>query len=189
MVAYTLVTITILVVSSAAQIINQITTLDNRYYFDQLVHTYTSILFDSINRSALIGRVTLFLSWAGIGAIVYMLVWFSYNSYLAVRNDIIIGTKYTGFYRQSHTAFWTNLLARSSFRLCATLLLLLLTTIVVQIWYPVSVTIFKLWLNNLASPYDWLLLFEAFWGWFMALHIGVILLRLVLLRLRIFGSA
>lgn len=179
----------VLIGSTFTPLLYHFTTPDNRFYFDELIRQYTSAMVTSFSQSALIGRITVALVWCGVGAAVYVLGWLLVNVYVIARNDIVIGTMFTSVDQRGHTTFWVELTARAAFRLSAIVLILLVAALTVQVWYPVSATMFSVWANGLGSPFGWALAFEAFWGWFILLHTGAVLLRLMLLRTRVWNPA
>lgn len=184
---YVITTAVILIGSNMTAIVYQVSTPDNQYYFGLLVHQYTDAVFSKLNQTELIGQITVFLVWASAGAAAYILVWFILDTYIVIHNDIVIGTTYTSVETHGHARYWIELCRRGLFRASAVLLILLLTSITVQIWYPLSVTMVGIWVTNVHLLPNWGLLLEAVLGWIVVLHIGVVFLRLVLLRTRVFA--
>jgi len=184
---YVFVTVAILIASTASSLVDQFTIPDNRYYFGQLIHQYSSDAFGRIDNVGPLASVTAFLVWAGAGAIVYVVVWLFINAYIALHNDVVIGTTYTSSGTHGRAKYWGELAARGLFRGCAMILMLLVVAGVVQVWFPLSIDMFKVWSGDFSVPISWLYVVEAFAGWMIVLHVLVILLRLVFLRTRVFG--
>lgn len=184
---YTLAAVLILVGSNVTSLVYKLTTPDNQYYFSRLFHDYASATFGKINENQTIGQITLFLVWASVGAAIYVVLWLGINIYVALHNDIVVGTSYTSVAVHGHAAYWAETTGRGLFRVCALLLLFLLVSITTQIWYPLSILMFRIWADNFYLLANWGLLLEAFLGWCVVLHVVVILLRLALLRTRIFA--
>jgi len=183
------------VAASAILILSNITSLaallgtpDSHFTFKGVVGSYTHAALGQFGQSATLARLTNFLLWAGAGALAYLAVWLVFDSYTMIRNDVVIGTTYTSTYRNTHIRYWAELTVRSIVRVCAVLLILSLTTVVVQIWYPLSILMFGMWVSDFTVGLHWLYMLEAFAGWIVVLHLGTVFLRLSLLRTRIFGS-
>jgi hypothetical protein len=185
---YILASAAILTASTASSIIDQVTLPENRYYFGQLFHQYTGDALSRLDGVETLGRMTIFLVWASAGAAVYIVVWLLINAYIALHNDVVIGTTYTSINTHGHARYWGELTARGLFRGCAMVLILLIASGVMQVWFPLSITMFKVWSGDFIVPINWVYLLEAFVGWILVFHILTILLRLVLLRTRVFGS-
>lgn len=175
----------VLLVGNATTIIYQIGTADNQYYFNRLAHQYLNATFSRLNEAQLIGQLTVFLVWAGIGAALYVLLWLGVNSYIALHNEFVIGTTYTTVEAHGRLRYAMELGARGIFRACSIVLILLLAAMAVQVWYPIAATLFGIWVNNVSVLFDWAFLLEALIGWALVLHTFVILLRLVMLRTRV----
>jgi hypothetical protein len=184
----TLVTSAILILSNITSLTALLGTPDSHYTFKGLVGSYTHAAFDQFGQSATLARLTNFLLWAGAGALVYLAVWLVFDSYTMIRNDVVIGTTYTSTYRNTRMRYWAELTVRSVVRVCAVLLILLVTAVAVQIWYPLSILMFGAWVNDFTVGIHWAYMLEAFVGWIIVLHLGTIFMRLSLLRTRVFGS-
>lgn len=183
-----LVAIAILLLSNITSLTTRIATPNNRLYFKGLFDNYTQAAFGQLGQSAVLARLTNFLIWAGAGAVVYLVVWLAFDSYTILRNDVVVGTTFTTVGRNGHTRYWRELIARGLTRLCAVLLILLLATVVMQVWYPLSILMFGTWVDDFTVGTHWAFMLEAFIGWIVVLHLGMIFLRLSLLRTRVFGS-
>jgi len=145
------------------------------------------VAFGHIDSVGPLASVTAFLLWAGAGAIVYIIVWLIINAYIALHNDVVIGTTYISSDIHGRGKYWGLLTARGLFRGSAMILILLLTAGVMQVWFPLSIDMFKIWSSDFTASINWLYLSEAFFGWIVVLHVMVILFRLVMLRTRVFG--
>jgi hypothetical protein len=184
-VLYAVTSVVILLGSNLTPLVYQLTIPDNQYYFSQLFHNYTSAAFSKLDQTQALGQVTTFLLWASVGAAVYIIIWMSLNSYIALRNDVVIGTTYTNFGESGRVKYWLEIIARSAFRLSAIFAILFTASVTIQIWYPISITMFGIWVNDYSIPLNWVLMLEAIAGWVVVLHLLVIFMRLMFLRTRI----
>src|SRR5690348_11684607 len=72
----------ILIGSNVTPVVYQVTTADNRRYFSLLYRQYVSTALMHLDSTERIGQVTLFLLWAGVGAMAYIVLWLSINTYI-----------------------------------------------------------------------------------------------------------
>lgn len=182
-----LLSVAILVVSNTTSLTYQLGTPDNRYYFRKLLNEYVGTAFGHLSQAAALGRITNFLIWAGAGAVTYLIIWLAFGSYVGLRNDVVVGTVYMSGSGTGHARYWAELIGRGLTRLGSVLLILLLAAVAVQVWYPLSIVMFRVWINDFTVPVNWVIMAEAFFGWMVVLHLGAVLLRLSMLRTRIFA--
>lgn len=140
-----------------------------------------------IGKIPLINSAAYYLLWAGVGALCYCLVWIVFSAANAAHNDFVIGTKYV--HGRQSKLYWFQFTERFLLRLSAALLILALTELSINFWYPTSTFIMNRWTHSFTDVSYLLDAVIVFIGWLLIFHIYIILLRLVLLRLRITGYA
>lgn len=169
-------------------ILDRFISQNNNEQMTSLIHNYTKLVMNIFSQSTIISKITIFLLWASVGAIAYILIWFLVNTFIDVGNDIIIGTHYVGGPKHVKAKYWSIFFVRSLLR-GGGLLLLLVLTILVQVWHPISAVLLLKLLNHLTTPINWLLVVLSFIIWVLILHIYVVLIRLTLLRTRIIETS
>lgn len=139
-----------------------------------------------LDETSQIANVTNALIWAAVGAVVYMIVWGIVSLTIAVRNEVTLEVAYTSVDKHGKLAHITEIAGRGLFRACAMLLIVFLTLVSTQIWYPVSIIMSKDFTNELGNLYSWELAIMSVVGWVFVFHFYVVLVRLAMLRTRLF---
>jgi hypothetical protein len=152
-----------------------------------LIHSYLHSGLVNSTAASIFGSASTFVLWTSFGALIYLVAWSLVSTYAAAHNDFVIGTTYTSIETHGHLLFWLEIVARLLMRVCAALLIVILTIIVVSLWYPVSVTILKSITSGGAPMSYWLYSLLSIVGWLLVWHLYVIFVRLALLRTRIIG--
>ena len=133
------------------------------------------------------GRITNLLIWGFVGALIYIAAWLAINAYIAVRNDVVIGTFFVRP-ANSRKQYWFDMIGRFLLRLGAVFMLLFLVLWTIIVWLPASVELFHRYLAYIGIlPYARSAI-VAILGWLIILHLMVVLLRIALLRVRVFGA-
>lgn len=169
---------------------------NTQYLISSLLGTYETQSFNSlindhlvsVNSSELMGHFVNVFIWAVIGAVAYIIVWAIINSISGIHNDVIIGTEFTQYQPESRTHYWTAVMTRSIFRLAAGLLLIALSVFVVTLVYPVSITLVRWLIARPAALTNWLWMLVAILAWVLVFYLYTVLLRLLVLRSRVFGN-
>lgn len=126
--------------------------------------------------------------WGGVGSIVYILLWFVLNIYVSFHNDVVVAASFIkpSYYPSSNS--WLEIMERSLLRAAAAFAIIGFTAVMIMMLIPVWALLFS------AAVHEWRNI-QALVGGLMAviglvlsMHIYVILFRLLLLRVRIFGS-
>lgn len=182
---YSLATVIILLSSVFSSLVSRFITFSNTPDAPVLLQSYIHSGLVSSTHYSILGPATTFVLWASFGAIIYLMAWGLVNIYAMARNDFVIGTKFTSIETHGHLLYWLETAARLLVRLCAVLLIVILTTVVVGIWYPVSVTIVKAIAAGGAPGQYWLYGLLSILGWLLVWHLYIIFIRLALLRTRI----
>src|SRR5262249_16559552 len=92
---YAVATLLILVGSATTPIIDSVSTPDTKRYIGGAFQHYIAAMLQQINQSQAIGRVTVYLLWAGFGALVYIALWMLINWYVSVQNGLVVGFTFT----------------------------------------------------------------------------------------------
>jgi len=180
-----LFTMLILVISNSSTIFFSIVGNSENATLQTLVRQYTHQL--TFQSSDVFGRITTLLLWGFIGAVVYVLAWLAINAYISVRNDLVIGTFFVRPVN-SRRQYWFDTVGRLLLRLGAAIMLLFLVLWTMIAWLPASIELFHRYLAYIGIlPYARTAI-VAILGWLVILHLMVVLLRVVLLRIRIFGA-
>lgn len=184
-IVYIVMSLAILISSTKTQLIDQLNLHASLAQIVALTKHYldNGLLYTDHHQA--IGIVITYILWASVGAAIYLLFWVGANAYVAFRNDVVIGTKFTSVGTHGHLKFWLETISRALVQLGAILLIALLSVVAVQVWYPVSAALFGAWINNWGTVTYWAMLAAALLGWLLACHLYVILIRLALLRTRI----
>jgi hypothetical protein len=182
---YTLVSLAILIGSTGTKLMEQLGLHAGLAQIFNLAGSYINSGLAYIDSNQAMGRLVLYIVWAGVGAIIYLLFWMCINVYIVLRNDLVIGTKFTSIQTHGHLKYWLETISRALVQLGAVLLVGLLTVIVAHVWYPVSVALFGAWIHDWSSASYWAALLTAVIGWMLVCHLYVVLARLALLRTRI----
>jgi hypothetical protein len=156
--------------------------------FQNFYHQYADVIFSHINRSNNAARFTNLIVWAGVGTLTYMIIWAIINAIVIVSNDITITTSYTQVNPSSKLYSVMNFTGQGLFRAGAGLLILVLTSLVALVWLPLSLQMVRWWLNNRLVLSNAEMALAAVAGWMVVIYLYTILLRLVFLRVRVFGS-
>lgn len=182
---YVLISLAILIGSAGTRVLDQLGLHASQAQIISLAKQYLNTGLLHIDHNQALGNLTLYIVWGSVGAVIYLLLWAGANAYVAVRNDLVIGTKFTTVGTHGHLKFWLETASRALVQLGAILLIVLLTIVVVQVWYPVSVALFDAWASSWNVVNYWAMLAVALLGWLIVCHLYVILARLALLRTRI----
>lgn len=183
--AYAITSFVILIGSAKTRLVNQLGIHDSQAQIVALAKQYFNSGLLHTDHNQAISRLIIYILWASVGAVVYLLLWVGANIYVALRNDLVIGTRFTNVGTHGRLKFWIETASRALVQLGAVLLIALLTVVVVQVWYPVSVALFDTWIGSWNIVSYWAMLAVALLGWLVTCHLYVILVRLALLRTRI----
>jgi hypothetical protein len=184
-VLYCIATTVVLVGSVFSSLVSRFITFSNTPDAPALLHSYIRESLLSSTSYSILGPATTFVLWASLGAVVYLIAWSLVSVFIVARNDFVIGTKYTSIETHGHLLYWTEMATRLLVRLGAGLLIVILTAVVVGIWYPVSVTIIKTVVAGEAPSSYWFYGLVSIVGWLLVWHLYTVFVRLALLKTRI----
>lgn len=143
-----------------------------------------SAITETVLGNPILNKVLFFGFWMMIGLVVYAILT-TVGQSLAEAGEEFESMKYVHARKQ---LIEQDLFFRLTVRAVACIGLLLLSWVFFKLVLPFSVIASRVWLNDLSTPINWLYGFLGLTVLLLALHIFVILLRLLVLRPRIFGG-
>ncbi len=140
---------------------------------------------ESLSQSETVAQVVTALFWATVGALVYIPIWLAGSFYRDVRNQIEGSTRYHHPQSFHASTYWAAVATRRIF---------MASIVIVMVWY--GIVFFQILLPTLTSyilsgmQWNTKLLMESLLGVLaltFCIHIFVVLLRLLLLRPRLYS--
>jgi len=178
-------TLIILSVSNISSLFTNIIGTSENETFQELYKQYGAN-FSRLGNQAALGKFSNYVIWGIIGAALYIIAWLVINGVIALKNDVIIGTRFTSLETHAKSKYWTETIARTLVRAGAVIVLLFVISWTIQVWLPISAQLFHRWFIYRNILGYWRMGLGALLGWMLVFHGMVILLRLVFLRVRLF---
>ncbi len=135
-----------------------------------------------------LGRLSLALFWIAVGAVLYILLWAVANAVILFHNQRVYKTGYThpSLINHSH---WAAAASRAVFRVAVLLLGLFYINTLINFLVPLGINLSRLFIDTFPKGTAWLAGAIAVGGLMLSLYLLPVLLRLFLLRPRVFGSS
>ena len=171
LVLYVSISVIVVFLGSFLPLVNKLFA-GTHYTFNSLISSYWHDTLRFISKAPFANQALEYLIWAAVGAFCYCLVWIIFNSYFAARNDVMIGTHFL-FQGDSRKIYWIEVSLRVILRLCAIILLLILTVFFVSFLYPASSAVMDQWVKHINVLHYALYALFAFSGLVVTFHIYI----------------
>lgn len=124
--------------------------------------------------------------WGMVGFIVYIGGVVLHNVFVEAENDLVVGARFVHPRHFDSSNYWVYVLVHVLFRIAATVLLAGYIIAAIQFLAPLWLQLFEVFLFNAQTVGGWVDGIVALLGMVITLHVGVVLLRLAVMRDRLF---
>jgi hypothetical protein len=132
------------------------------------------------------GSVANILFWASVGAFVYLMFWAATSFYMAVHNDVKVGTRFVNPSPEASSDYVMSDVGHHMFQVCVGIVLAYFCLLSPRGILPFCIARFRSVILDWKVVDNWIMAFTAVFCLVVMLHVFAVLLRLLLRRVRVF---
>jgi hypothetical protein len=126
--------------------------------------------------------------WSAAGAFLYMFFWAGVNAVRDFLNNSTVASTFVHSQSFDKSNHWYEYASRTAFRIFAIVLMIGYTFLVSQLLVPIFLQFFDVGISRLSEPAGIGMLLLAVIGSFFAIHMYSVMLRLIVMRTRVFKA-
>lgn len=152
---------------------------------DQIFHSFLA----AIDEQEFTPTLVVMAFWGGVGSIVYILLWFVLNILISLSNDAAVAAFFIKPSYYPSSKGFLDVMERAMLRATAGIAIIGFTVVMVIMLAPTGALLFRSAIHDWRDIQRLLGALVALAGLGLSLHVYVVLFRLLLLRIRVFGSS